>query len=114
MVPTLSMGLGHYGTQIIIPGPRGALMGSVKIVNPQNGLHQTHDKKSDLKKVMTEQCQHLSPSKRKSLLKFLKIEDFLWNSRHVEYRPVVIVIKRQCGAIVLVTLSSTKGAKGHF
>ena len=45
MVPTLSMGLGHYGTQIIIPGPRGSLMESVKIVNPQTGLHQTHDKR---------------------------------------------------------------------
>ena len=45
MVPAWSEGLGHYGTQIIIPGPRGSLMESVKIVNPQTGLHQTHDKR---------------------------------------------------------------------
>ena len=39
------MGLGQYGTQIIIPGPRGALMGSGKIGNPKTGIHQTHDKR---------------------------------------------------------------------
>ena len=71
--------------------------------------------KSDIKTFMKEQCQHLIPRKLESLFNLLKIfKDLFYGTLGTWlYRPIRLGIKGLYKASVLVTLSSTEGARGH-